>query len=108
MRTLTEAEIDALDERVHECIDAIADGSLVVGAVVRGELADPTALDRAADAMAEILAESRLTGPKWTMDDVERLRRLRALLLSGASSEARALAAECQLSFAEGPGERAA
>jgi hypothetical protein len=109
MPTMTEAEMDALDERINECVDAIADGNLAIGAVARGEVVDPTALDRAADAMAEMLAESRVTGPKWTTEDVESLRRLRALLSSEApSSEARAVAAECRLIFAKAPGERAA
>lgn len=88
-------EADAADERIHACIDSIAAGDLVIAAVARGEAVDPAVLDRAADAMAEILADSRITGAIWTTADVERVRRLRALLTSAPpSDEARAAAAE--------------
>jgi hypothetical protein len=93
-------EADAADERIHACIDRIAAGDLVIAAVARGEVVDPTVLDSAADAMAEILADHNITGAIWTMVDVERVRQLRALLTSAAPSpEARAAAAEGRLIF---------
>lgn len=101
---MTEAEVDALEERFHACIDRIAEGDLAIATVARGEVIDPDVLDRAADAMAEILAEPAITGTDWTMEDVDRVRRLRALLTSGApSAEARAVAGACRLFFTEDP-----
>jgi hypothetical protein len=100
--TADETQADGAKEQFQARIDAIAAGDLAIAAVARGEAVDPTALDRAADAMAQILADSRITGPTWTTEDVESRRRLRALLISGApSSEARTAAAECRLIFFE-------
>jgi hypothetical protein len=100
--TSEEAEADAEDDRFQVRVDTIAEGDLAIMAVARGEAVDPAVLDRSADAMAEILADSRITGPTWTMEDVEIRRRLRALLSSDApSSEARSFAAECRLVFFE-------
>lgn len=105
MAPLTEAEADALDERIHACIDRIAAGDRAIAAVARGEAVNPDALEQAADAMAELLAERRLTGPDWSAQDVEKVRRLQALLADGAPSpEARALAATCRLIFIEATG----
>lgn len=99
---MTDDADDAEEEQFQARIDAIADGDRAITAVARGEAVDPIVLDRAADAMAEILADSRITGPTWTTEDVERRRRLRALLISCApSSETRAAAAACQLVFFE-------
>lgn len=99
---MTEAEADDEEERFQARIDAIAEGDRAIMAVARGEAVDPIVLDCAADAMAEILADSRITGPTWTMEDVETRRRLRALLSSCAPcSETRAAAAACQLIFFE-------
>ena len=100
--TAEEAKADPEEEQFQARIDAIAEGDRVIMAVARGEVVDSIALDRAADAMAEILADSRITGSTWTTEDVAMRRRLRALLLSGsASSETRAAAAECRLIFFE-------
>ncbi len=93
-------EADAADERIHACIDSIAAGDRAIAAVARGEAVDPAVLDHAADAMAEVLADSRITGAIWTLADVDSVRRLRALLTSGPpSDEARAAAAESRLIF---------
>jgi hypothetical protein len=89
--------MDALDERVHACLDRIAAGDLAIVAIARGEVVDPALLDEAADAMRALLAERRLTGTDWTMADVDRVRGVRSLLGSGVpSAEARALAAACR------------
>jgi hypothetical protein len=100
--TADEARADPEEEQFQARIDAIADGDLAIAAVSRGEAVGPGALDRSADAMAEILADSRISGPTWTTEDVEKRRRLRSLLIAGApSAEARAAAAECRLIFFE-------
>jgi hypothetical protein len=100
MSAMTEAEADDEEERFQARIDAIAEGDRAIMAIARGEAVDPIVLDCAADAMAEILADSRITGPTWTTEDVEMRRRLHALLISCApSSETRATATACQLIF---------
>ncbi len=97
-----EAKADPEEEQFQARIDAIAEGDRAIIAIARGEAVDPGALDRSADAMAEILADSRITGSTWTTEEVEMRRRLRALLISGAPSSAtRAAAAECRLVFFE-------
>lgn len=70
-------EAAAADERIHACIESIVAGDRVIAAVVRGKAVDSAVLDDAADAMAESLADSRITGATWTMADVDRVRRLR-------------------------------
>ena len=105
MPSVTGNETDALDEQIDVCIDRIAAGDRAIVAVARGESVDPESLEQAANAMAELLAERRLTGPDWSAEDVEKVRRLRTLLTGGAPSpEARALAAACRLIFIEEPG----
>jgi hypothetical protein len=104
MAPLTEAEMDALDDRFHACVDRIAAGDLAILAVARGEAIDPSVLTLAADAMAELLAEPRIEGTTWTLADVERVRGLRDAVGSGApSDEARALAAACPPMLGEEP-----
>ncbi len=104
MAPLTEAEMDALDERFHACVDRIAAGDLAILAVARGEAIDPAVLTLAADAMAELLAEARLEGTTWTFADVERVRGLRDAVGSAApSDEARALASACPPMFRDEP-----
>jgi len=104
MAPLTEAEMDALDERFHACVDRIAAGDLAILAVARGEAIDLALLTLAADAMAEMLAEPRFVGTTWTIADVERVRGLRDAIGSGApSDEASALAAACPPMFGEEP-----
>jgi O-acetylhomoserine/O-acetylserine sulfhydrylase-like pyridoxal-dependent enzyme len=103
--TVDEAKADPEEEQFQARIDAIVEGDRAIMAIARGEAVDPVALDRAAAAMAEILADSRITGSTWTMEDVEMRCRLRAMLLSGAStSETHAAAAACRLIFFEAGG----
>lgn len=80
-------------DRIDAAVERIYAGEVAMAAIVRGESVDPDLLDRAADGLADLLSPD-VTGPTWTMDDVDRVQRLRSLLTDGAPSpEARALAA---------------
>ncbi len=97
----TATEPDEAGERIHAAVDRIYAGDLAIAAVARGEVIDPAVLDHAADGLADLLGPG-VTGATWTEEDVERVRRLRALLTGGApSDEARALAGEYVPVFGE-------
>ena len=51
-------------------------GDRAIRAVVGGNAVDPVEVEKAADAMDELLAGPQLTGPDWTAADVARLRQL--------------------------------
>lgn len=104
-------EIDDQDEReqrIDAAIDRIRAGEAAIVAVARGEAVDPELLDRAADELAGLLGPG--VTASWSLEDVERVRRLRALVMGGPPSpEARALAAAyAPFFFAEAREERTA
>ena len=77
------------EERIDAAIDRIREGEAAIVAVARGETVDPDLLDRAADELAGLLG--RGVTASWSLEDVEHVRRLRALVMGGPPSpEARA------------------
>ncbi len=80
------------EDRIDAAIERIREGEAAIAAIARGETVDPEVLDRAADELAGLLGPG--VTASWTMEDVEHVRRLRALVPDGSPSpEARAVAA---------------
>jgi hypothetical protein len=78
----------------------VAAGEVTIATVVCREAVDAELLDLAANATAEILGMPSIIGPRWRMEDVEIVSRLRGRRTTAAPPpEAQTVAATCRLIF---------
>jgi hypothetical protein len=85
-------ETDEQEDRIETAIGRIREGERAIVAIARGESVDPRLIDQVAENLADLLGPG--VTASWTLEDVNRVRRLRSLVTAEPpSSEARALAA---------------